>query len=128
MNEKQNMKKKMHAIQRNILSELGDDASVLVATVKDGHCGAILKGSATEVAQSIFAIIYGEGSECSMNLYNIVKLLTLNILKNESPFSVDLANAILNVSDVKRECETDGNGENGKAKLIKLKQDWHDEN
>ena len=90
------LKKKMLNIQKKMVKELGEESDALITSFNDGQCGCIMHGAAHNIAHSIFALIHDKQNDMGNELYRVIKLVTLNIINNESPYAMDLLTSILN--------------------------------
>lgn len=93
------MEQKINKIIQTATQQLGDDADVLVITHKAMKCGCSIHGNENKIAEAIFALMHSDNLEIKSGLYRIIKNIMLNILGNESPYTLDLAEAFLNALD-----------------------------
>lgn len=97
------MEQKINELLNRALSLMGEESNILIVVNKNDQCGAIIHGKADEVAQSVFACMHHNTASISQNIYRIVKLNTLNILANSSPYTKDLLNSIERITDMQPE-------------------------
>lgn len=120
MNEKQKAEATFSKVKK-LLEKSGDS---LVITFNDGVCGGYINGSTSNVAQSIFCLIHDNNSKVGTDLYNVVKMIVLNMVANETVFSVDLINNILNITKDLNETESKSDDS---AMLVGLHSDKHEQ-
>lgn len=73
---------------------MGKDADIFIISHKDGQCGAVAHGNSDNIAQAIFFCMHQPNNPIGAAIYRIIKLNTLNIISNESPYSADLIQSI----------------------------------
>lgn len=75
----------------NLAKEIyGDDCDLLIVSRLNDHCSAASHGATDRIAESIFAAINTPDNPLAPVLYRIIKLNVENILKNPSPYTLDL--------------------------------------
>lgn len=117
METRQNSEKKMEQVKDELLENFGKRANMLLATKNGDKCCAMIHGSSQDIAQSIFTIMHSDDVECANELYNIVKSLVLNIIRNETPYASDLTSCVFNMIENIQEKNTN------KAICIKIDKD-----
>lgn len=90
------MDKKITKLNNQAAKILGEGADYIVIAQKDGQCGGTIRGNVENIAQAFFALIH-QDNELAKAVYRIIKLNAMNIVKNPSPFAMDLSEAISNL-------------------------------
>lgn len=93
------MRKAIREIQKVVQKMTGNDVNTMIVTSKGDDCGIVMHGSVEDIALAIFTVMHSPNEGMALDVYRIIKLLTLNILNNESPYSADLASSILNAAE-----------------------------
>lgn len=110
------LNKKLNSVKNKVMKEFGEDVDFLAVYSQDDTCGLILHGDSHQIAHSLFATIHSD-KEVSNDIYRIIKLVTLNIIGNETPYATDLINSILNI------CVSVQESDEGKAMCIDINQE-----
>lgn len=89
------MEEEINKLLEKAMEIMGDDTDIMIITHKDGKCGAVLHGDTDKLAEGIFSSIHHPGP-LGQSLYRIIKLNTMNLLSNPSPYAVNLSESIVN--------------------------------
>lgn len=91
------MENKTNELLQEALQIMGNDSDLLILCHKNEQCGAVIHGETYKVAQTIFSCIHQPGNPTGQALYEMIKLIVVNILRNPSPFAQNLIDTINNV-------------------------------
>ena len=84
------MKQKTNELLKMAKGIYGENCDLLIVSRLNDHCNAVSHGATDRIAESIFAAILTPNNTLAPVLYRIIKLNVENILKNPSPYAVDL--------------------------------------
>ncbi len=88
------MEQKTEELLRQVRLIMGDDTDFLIIAHKDGHCCAMAKGEADNIAESIYACINQPNHPISSKLTEIIELVVSNLDSDCSPFKEHIINSI----------------------------------
>lgn len=91
------MEKRTNELLQKAIDIMGQDSDLLIIAHKEGQCGAVVHGGTGNIAQAIFSCIHQPDNPTGNSLYQMIKLNAVNILKNPSPYAIDLIDAINNI-------------------------------
>lgn len=91
------MDKKITKLNKKAVEILGDGADYIIIAHKNGQCGGSARGDIDNIAQSFFALLHQDNGELAKAVYRIIKLNAVNIMANQSPYTIDLSKSITNV-------------------------------
>lgn len=90
------MEQTMKKLVEQISESMGDNSNFLIVLGQnDGDTGITAQGGdIMKLAQTLFYLIHQNEKPLSMNVYNIIKLIVVNMVKNNSDFGKDLLSAV----------------------------------
>lgn len=91
------MEKRTNELLKQAEKIMGHEADMIIIAHKDSQCGAVIHGSADKIAESIFSCMHQPNNPMGPALYGILKQNIINIIKNPSPYAIDMIETINDV-------------------------------
>lgn len=90
------MEQTLKSLVEKIHEDLGEEVNFLLVLnqAKDNKAISAQSGDTAKIAETLFYLIHQQERPLSMNVYNIIKLIVLNMVKNNSVFAKDLLSEV----------------------------------
>lgn len=90
------MEETLKTLVKQIHSKLGESVDFLVVMGQNkNNIGVTAQGGdINKIAETLFFLIHQQEKDLSMNIYQIIKLIVVNMVKNNSIYAKDLLTAV----------------------------------